>query len=298
MLDYRLLEALDAVVESGRFDLAAERLLITQSAVSQRIKQLEERLGQVLLVRDTPPRPTEAGRALLAHVRQVRLLEYELPASLLPSGTGGPVSLRIGINADSLATWFWEAVEPLFAGHELLFDLRVEDQDVTERLLRQGEVVGCISAAEKAPQGCRAVYLGTMIYRLCAAPSFCQRWFPEGLSLASAARAPVAIYNRQDALQTRLLKRSFDRAPQRFTPHYIPAQEAYNELILRGHAYGCLPDQQCMPLIEADRLTDLAPGHPEPVRLYWHSWNLSSPLLANLEKALRLGARRLLKQEG
>lgn len=297
MFDYRLLEALDAVVESGRFDLAAEQLLITQSAVSQRVKQLEERLGQVLLVRDTPPRPTEAGRALLAHFRQVRLLESELPASLLPTGASGPVSLRIGINADSLATWFWEAVEPLFAAHEILFDLRVEDQDVTERLLRQGEVVGCISAAEKAPQGCRAVYLGTMVYRLCAAPSFCERWFPGGLGLESAAQAPVAIYNRQDALQSRLLTRSFGRAPKRFTPHYVPAQEAYNELILRGHAYGCLPDQQSRELIDAGRLLDLAPGHPEPVHLYWHSWTLGSPLLSDLEKALRSGARQLLAQQ-
>ncbi|ORJ54759.1 LysR family transcriptional regulator ArgP [Geothermobacter hydrogeniphilus] len=297
MLDYRLLAALAAVVETGRFDLAARQLLITQSAVSQRIKQLEERLGQVLLIRDNPPRPTPAGRRLLTHFRQVRLLENELPASLLAEDTEATTSLPIGINADSLATWFWKAVRPLLDEHELLFDLRVADQDVTERLLRQGEVVGCISATSKPPQGCRAGYLGTMVYRLCAAPSFHQRWFPTGLTLSAAARAPVAIYNRQDALHRRLLERSCGRAPRRWQAHYIPSQEAYNTLIVDGYAYGCIPEQQCRPLLDNGALVDLAPHAPEPVRLYWHSWNLRSSLLRELEQTLQRGAKILLLQE-
>lgn len=50
-LDGPQLAALAAVVELGSFDAAAERLHVTPSAVSQRIKSLEQQVGQVLVVR-------------------------------------------------------------------------------------------------------------------------------------------------------------------------------------------------------------------------------------------------------
>ena len=60
--DYRTLQALDAVIRERGFERAAQKLCITQSAVSQRIKQLENMFGQPLLVRTVPPRPTEQGQ--------------------------------------------------------------------------------------------------------------------------------------------------------------------------------------------------------------------------------------------
>ena len=75
--DYRTLQALDAVIRERGFERAAQKLCITQSAVSQRIKQLENMFGQPLLVRTVPPRPTEQGQKLLALLHQVELLEEE-----------------------------------------------------------------------------------------------------------------------------------------------------------------------------------------------------------------------------
>lgn len=60
--DYRALQALDAVIRERGFERAAQKLCITQSAVSQRIKQLENLFGQPLLVRTVPPHPTEQGQ--------------------------------------------------------------------------------------------------------------------------------------------------------------------------------------------------------------------------------------------
>ena len=82
MLDSRQLAALAAVVEEGGFDRAARRLHVTQSAVSQRIKQLEEQLGQTLVLRTSPIRATPAGQQVLKHFRQVDLLEQELLGAL------------------------------------------------------------------------------------------------------------------------------------------------------------------------------------------------------------------------
>jgi LysR family transcriptional regulator (chromosome initiation inhibitor) len=86
VLDPKQLEALSAVVDSGGFDKAARKLFLTQSAISQRIRQLEEHLGQPVLTRTSPPAPTTAGRLLLQHYRQLSLMEGELLNTLLPDG--------------------------------------------------------------------------------------------------------------------------------------------------------------------------------------------------------------------
>ena len=81
MLDYAGLEALAAVLREGSFERAARKLHVTPSAISQRIKLLEERVGQVLVLRGTPCTGTEAGRRLCLHVEQVALLEHQLRRS-------------------------------------------------------------------------------------------------------------------------------------------------------------------------------------------------------------------------
>lgn len=296
MIDYRLLAALAAVIEERGFERAAQVLNLTQSAVSQRVRQLEERLGQVLLVRSQPPQPTAAGQQLLKHFLQVRLLEDNLPAALQQESADRPLSLALGINADSLATWFWQAGEQLLEKRNLLFDLRVDDQDVTQQLLKNGEVAGCISASATPLQGCRCRYLGTMVYRLLARPEFVARWFPQGLSREAVERAPVAIFSRHDALQFRLLQQVLGPKLPLIPAHYVPSPEAFAEVVYRGHAYGALPDLQSAGWLAAGELVEVIPQQ-EPVRLYWHCWNLASDLLQELEQCLRRVARQVLVQE-
>ena len=57
MFDYAALEALATVLREGSFERAARRLHVTPSAISQRIKQLEERAGQVHSKRVLHPPP-------------------------------------------------------------------------------------------------------------------------------------------------------------------------------------------------------------------------------------------------
>ena len=60
-MDYKLLKALAAVLDAGGFEKAAQHLNLTQSAVSQRIRLLEDQIGAILLTRTSPPVATEAG---------------------------------------------------------------------------------------------------------------------------------------------------------------------------------------------------------------------------------------------
>ncbi len=104
MFDYAALSALAAVVREGSFERAAQVLFVTPSAVSQRIRALEERVGCALVIRGPPCRATDTGRRLCQHVDRVRLLEHELQGvlpALAPDGVSR-VALPVAVNAPGL----------------------------------------------------------------------------------------------------------------------------------------------------------------------------------------------------
>lgn len=294
MLDLRQLAALSAVIEEQSFDRAAQRLHITQSAVSQRVKQLEERLGQVLVVRSVPVQATEAGQQVLKHFRQISLLEQELMQSLSQRDARGYTRVAIGVNADSLDTWFPDALVALVNESRLLLDLKVDDQDVTQQLLKAGEVLGCITSMPKAMPGCLCVPLGVMPYRCLASPAYLQRYFPEGVNTEGFRMAPVAEFSHKDQLQNRYLRQFFGIGAHEYPRHRIPSSYAFCDLIRRGMACGMVPDQQSRTLFAAGEVVDMTPGRYLAVPLYWHVWNLGSTLVRGLSDALLHEARRQL----
>lgn len=294
MLEYKHVEALAKVVEQGGFERAARVLFLTQSAISQRVRLLEEACGQVLISRSAPPKPTPAGKVLLKHYQQVRLLEDGLAAELTQQPDGQLSTLSIGINADSLAHWFIDVMDPVFKQMNLLIDLRVDDQEQTHEYLREGEVVGCISTEAKPMQGCRVDALGSIKYRLLAAPAFIERWFPNGLTLTAAACAPAVLFNRKDHLQDQFFQQYLGGLPANFPAHYLPALEAFLQVIIRGHSYGMVPDWQADDYLATGQLVELLPGKCVNVELFWHCWNLAAQPLATVSEQLVVGTREIL----
>jgi len=303
MLDYKLLEALAAVVQEGGFERAAKRLHLTQSAVSQRIRLLEETLGQPVLARTQPPAPTDMGRRLLRHAKRVGLLEAELARTLAPSQPESKdadatpwQTLALAVNADTLATWFTDAVLPLLGQERLLLDLRVDDQERTHEMLRAGEVSGCISTRSAPMQGCRAVFLGHMRYHCAAAPAFAGQWLPDGLTLDAARLAPAVVFNRQDSVHDRFLASFLGSSPENAPRHHVPDSERFVDFVLGGAGYGLIPHMQAAEHLAGSTLLDLAPQAAMDVPLYWHCWSITSTLLARLTKALQRAGRQELIQ--
>ncbi|MCP4341430.1 MAG: LysR family transcriptional regulator ArgP [Desulfobulbaceae bacterium] len=296
MFDYKLIEALVFVAQEGGFDKAANALHITQSAVSQRLKLLEEQMGQILIARTVPPRTTSAGRKLLKHYLQVKQLQDDICEEMAVKGDKGYSSIAVALNADSLATWFLDAIQSFAIKEGVLLDIKVDDQEQTHRLLKNGEVVGCISTKDQPLQGCRINYIGQMNYRMMAATEFAKQWFPTGLTIAGACSAPAIIFNRKDALHQKLFQQVLGTIPDNIPTNYIPSAEKFADFMAAGLAYGMLPAQQSEPFIRAGRLVDLAPGYNVPVKLYWHCWNLKSKLLVKLTEQLTFRAKTLLDQ--
>ena len=296
MLDYKLIEALAAVVQEGGFEKAAKALYITQSAISQRVKLLEDQTGQILLARGTPPRATPYGLKMLKHYLQVKRLEDDLAGEMNENADPGFSSLAIGVNADSLATWFVDAIRPFLLEKRVVLDIRVDDQEQTHRLLRDGEVVGCLSTQEQPMQGCRVDYLGCMNYRLMAAREFAAAWFPNGLTEPDVLKAPAVIFNRKDELHHRFLRQVLGKTLGPIPIFYVPSSEKFVDFIASGLAYGLLPDQQISPSDRKSRMIDLVPNSHARVKLYWHCWNLKSPLLEDLTQYLGQSAKKLLEE--
>lgn len=289
-LDSRQLAAFAAVLDEGSFEAAARALHVTPSAISQRIKGLEERLGRVLVRRGTPCVATEAGEALQRHARQLRLLEQDVLAPFEAAAEALPVA--IAVNADSIATWFLPALADLRRTHALVFDLVVEDQDHSSALLRQGRVMAAVSADPQPVQGCRAVSLGRMRYRAVASPDFVAAHFAAGVDETSLAAAPCTVFNRKDELQHRWMRRV---TRKRLAPplHHVPSTHGFIHAALHGLGWGMNPDLLVAPLLGSGALVELVPGLVLDVPLYWQHWRLDAPLLAELTRCVRRAAGAL-----
>lgn len=296
------LDALAAVVEEGTFDAAARRLHVTPSAVSQRVKALEQHVGQVLVRRSRPCRATEAGNVLVRLAGQLALLEGESFREVRRTGAPGPdgadgadgagvVRMAVAVNADSLSTWFPDALIGLPEGVRL--DLHREDQDHSAELLRDGTVMAAVTADAHAVQGCRAQPLGAMRYLAVASPAYAARWFADGLGALD--RAPLLTFNRKDALQETFLRTC---GPGRGEPpvHYVPSSSAFVDLVRHGLGWGMVPDVAAGALLAAGTLVELAPGHHLDVELHWQHWRLRTPALDDLTERVVGAASRALHQ--
>jgi len=283
MIDYKLLEALATVLECGGFERAGEALGLSQSAVSQRIKALEVRLGQPVLVRHPRLTATPAGRRLLNHLQQVRLLERDLAIALPTLETASP-RLRIALNADSLAAWWATTIGAYCREAGVLLDLVIEDQDVGLKRLRDGDVAACLCASAQPIAGARSVALGRMTYLPLATPAYIAQHFPDGPNDAAFRRAPAIVYGPNDQLQHRFLTRCGYHGP--FPYHLCPSSEGFVHLASAGMGSGMIPRMQVTERVAAGELTSIAPGQALEVPLYWHFWRHSGDLLAGLTRHL------------
>jgi LysR family transcriptional regulator (chromosome initiation inhibitor) len=269
------LATLAEVVRHGSFESAAASLHVTPSAVSQRIKALEQATGQVLVRRSRPTRATQAGTVLVRLAGQVELLEREARGLL---GMAGEVRLALAVNADSLSTWFPMVIAGL--PDDVLIDLQRADQDRTAGLLRDGTVMAAVTADPGPVQGCTSVPLGSMRYLAVASPTFAATHLPPGSppGVWQAAR-PVA-FDRHDTLQDRFLAALGVATPP--AGHHVPSQDAFLAVVRAGTAWGMVPEIAARAEIAAGALVDLAPGRWLDVPLHWQRWKVDAPVLADL----------------
>lgn len=289
--DTDALECLATIVEEGGFERAAVRLSVTQSAVSQRLRALEVQAGTVLLVRSRPLKPTAAGRLLIKHAMQMRLLRADLETDLheLTPDAGQAREedrVSIAINADSISTWALPALGPLVS-NGLPLEIITDDQDFTHEWLREGQVLGCVTTVKQALRGCKVLPLGAMQYVAVASHEYAQTHCPQGLTAHNFRQIPFVAFNRKDDLQAEFVSRALGLRRVRLNQRFVPSSEGQVRAALAGWGATVVPELQVRPLLARGELVNLAPTTNLPVNLYWHCWNLHSVVIDRLTAALQ-----------
>jgi DNA-binding transcriptional LysR family regulator len=152
-MDTRQLAAFCAVVERSSFSEAAERLGVTQPAVSQQIRSLEDRVGQKLLDRSgRRVEPTEAGRRLYRSAQRLLALERQLLEEVAGEADG-PLRGQLAMGA---STGPGGTVVPVLlcefaeANPDVTIDLSISDtQTIVDRVARRELELGVVGATPR-----------------------------------------------------------------------------------------------------------------------------------------------------
>ena len=298
MLDYASLSAIAVVVREGSFERAARALNVTPSAISQRVKQLEERLGGVLIVRGQPCSATEMGRLICRHVEQVGMLEHELHGvlpRLTPTGPGAErVTLRVAVNADSLGTWFVGAMAAFLEKDQALLDVAIDDQEHTHEWLRAGDVLAAVTGDSQPVQGCDSIALGKLKYCAVASPAYVRRYFPGGVTPAALAKAPSLRFNLKDRLQAQWVRTLYKRDID-LPCHWMPSTQCFIDACRAGIAWGMNPRALVASNLRDGSLVELLPGRLLSVPLYWQHTRLQMPMLKRLTEKVISASRAALR---
>ncbi|MCS0636699.1 LysR family transcriptional regulator ArgP [Streptomyces sp. LP05-1] len=287
-----------AVVDEGTFDAAAAALHVTPSAVSQRVKALEQRTGRVLVTRTKPVRPTESGRIVVRFARQLARLERDARAELGLDDARGPARLPIAVNADSLATWLLPALTRVPQDPPICLELRREDEAHTTALLREGQVMAAVTSSPDPVAGCTVRRLGLARYLPVASPAFTARHLT-GSPDQDLRDAPVIVFDRRDDLQDAFVRSlSGGASGASRVRHCVPTSEGFADSVVAGLGWGLVPEPQARPLLRAGALVPLAEARPVDVPLFWQQWKLDSPALATVARVVTEAAARALREPG
>lgn len=284
--DYDSLVVLAAVIRTGSFESAAKSLDVTQSAVSQRIKQLEEKVGSILVLRGRPCVATDDGLLLCQHVEQVTLLEHELSEQLASRGHSAStkaVGVRIAVNNDSLATWFPDVVDRAAEELHLRLEVIPDDQEFTEERLRSGDALAIVTSTNKTIPGCRTTPIGAMQYMAVATPGYVSHHLKGKVTMRSLSTAPSIQFDRKDTLPQQWMTLAFGNATQ-MSSHFIPSYEGHLLCCQKGIGWAMMPSVTVEPMVADGSLVELVSGVRVETPLYWQSRSQSSNILRQLSQ--------------
>jgi len=299
--DHGQLRALAAVLREGGFERAAAALHVTPSAVSQRIKALEDRIGRLLLRRTTPVAATPEGNVLLHLAEQTALLERDALERLgVDDLDAGPISIPVAVNHDSLATWFLGAAtrfaERIGPHVQATLAIQPEDQDHTAALLREGRVLGAVTALVEPVQGCRLHRLGSVRYIATCSPDFHRRHFARGVTPAALAHAPVLTYNRKDALPARFARAIVGDAPWQPPVWRMPSVPMMEAATRAGLGWAMNIPEQIAADLHTGRIVPLRARAWIDVPMTWQHWQVRSQLMDTLTDCVLAASATLAKQ--
>ncbi len=293
-VDYKWLHALAMVIHEQSFEKAAEKLCISQSAVSQRIKALEEFIAHPVVVRGQPIELTAKGQLLLSHYKKVQQLESELLPELLPDAPSELLTLNIAVNADSVATWFFEVMTSLLKVYPIELNLLIDNETRTAQKLKSGEAIAAVSSQKAPLPGYQSFLLGQMEYILVGTEQFRQRHFADGITAQALTKAPGVSFDPTDDMHIRFIEHHYGLPAGSYPRHTVRSSEAFVALAKQGVAYTLLPKLQIANELKSGELINLLPEKSHTQTLYWHCWVMVKGIYKKVSQQVVEGAKMYL----
>lgn len=284
-MNLRFVEAFYWVVTLRSVSRAAERLHLTQSAMSSRVAALEQELGTLLLDRrDKLFRVTAAGQRFFGYAERLLTLQQEIKAEL---GTvqAQPMRLRVGAIESVLHSWLMDWVRALRAAQpQLALELTVESSPVLLDQLARGALDIALTAL---PAGgglpSRALQPMEMVFVGHAGRHRRRRW-----TLADLAGQELLTFQRGSQPQVALADLLQRAGLEPLRLHTVSSISAIAQLVADGLGVATLPRAVLERLGERLPLKALACDTalpPLPLHANWRD-DPSSPAARSLIDSL------------
>lgn len=202
MFDIVLLRSFVTVVQENGFTRAAERLCLTQSAVSSHLRRLEEHVGKPLISRSTRSVVlTPEGETLMAYARAILVLNRDAEARL--SRSSEPDMIRIGMSGDFADLQLMQTLQD-FSEHNRGIAIQVEVgiPGPLSRALENGQLDIVIGGFCQRGNPGRLLWTEPLIWVIAEQSSFVLpdplplAFFPEPCPYREAAMAALALAGR------------------------------------------------------------------------------------------------------
>jgi len=252
-MNLRFVEAFYWVVQLKSVSRAAEKLFITQSAMSSRIAALEDELGVLLLDRrDKQFRLTVAGMRFFSHSQRLLALQREIRGEM---GAGArKVSLRIGVIESVLHSWLLEWVQHTRkADPDFELELSVETTPVLVDQVKRGALDLAFAALPSSGESLRSRELPAMEMAFVGHKDIHRK---RRYTLAELAAYDMLTFQRGSQPHVALIDlfRELGVEPPRI--HTISSISAMVQLVEGGFGVATLP------LAAVQRLSDRLPLKP------------------------------------
>jgi DNA-binding transcriptional LysR family regulator len=230
------LDAFLAVARSGSFSEAAARLGLTQSALSQRVLNLESELERTLFIRESAgTRLSEEGETLLRYAQAKESMEAEMLQQLKAGETRGQVSglLRVAGFSTVVRSLVLPKLGALGRKHPgLRFELLTRELREIPELLRSGRVDLALSTQPLERAGYESVHIGWEENVLIEAA---------GAGRSANARMSVFLDHDEDDTTTRDFWKLQKKAPKSYERAYFDEAYALVDAVAQGLGRAVVP---------------------------------------------------------
>lgn len=255
-MNLRFVEAFYWVASLKSVTRAAEKLFLTQSAMSSRIAALEEELGVLLLDRrDKQFRLTVAGTRFFTYAQRLLELQREVKAEM---GSGAPlaVSMRIGAIESVLHSWLIPWIEKLRADHPALeLELTVETTPILVEQVQRGTQDLVFAALPASADGVRSRALPPMAMVFMGNTELHRK---RRYTLAELGEQEILTFQRGSLPHVALVDLFRQAAVEPRRVHTISSISAMVQLVQGGFGVATLPSRAVQRLLTFPNLKQLA----------------------------------------